>query len=156
MKNRAGLFVGIGSVLSIGLIATLMASASAKPAGIKDHGTSYVSIVHQKGKILYAAGYVFDKHFGRVANTYVTTVTPGTTGTVIVTVIPVTLYTAKGSLFGTGKAVQNLATGAVTNGKLNLTHGTGGLKGHSFRGTVAGAFDSTTGVYTFMYSGIYK
>jgi hypothetical protein len=156
MRKRGRGFAVVGSVLTIGLVSALSVDAGARSKGVKDSGTLYVAIVHQSGKTLYAAGYAFDKRFGRIAATYVTTISPGTAGNINVTANPVTEYTAKGSLFGKVTAVQNLATGAVTNGKINLTHGTGLLKGHTFTGTFSGTFDNAHMVYTFKYSGTYK
>lgn len=158
MRNRARGLVTISAVLAVALASAFTAGAvaSTKPKTAKDSGTSYVSIVHQQGKVLYAAGYSFDKRFGQVAVTYVTTVTPGKTGTVNVVAKRVTLYTATGTLYGTATAVQNIATGAVTLGKLSLTHGTGALEGHSFTGALAGSYNSKSGVYTFHYAGVLK
>ncbi len=157
MKRNARTLAALVSVLAIGLIAAVaIAGAATKSKGVKDSGTSYVSIVHQKGKVLDAAGYSFDKKFGQIASTYQTKVTAGKTGTINIVVPRVTDWTPKGSLWGTATATQNLATGAVTNGKLNLNHGTGLLKGHSFKGTFTGTFDSKTSVYTFKYKGTLK
>lgn len=135
---------------------TAIASGKAAPKGKADSGTSYVSVVHVVGKTEYAAGYTFDKKFGQTAVTYVTSISPGTTGTINITVKRVVEYTPTGTLYGTAKAVQNLATGNVTGGKLLLTHGTGAQKGHSFLATFTGTYDPKSGVYTFHYKGLYR
>jgi hypothetical protein len=144
--------VAVAALGGFAAIATGKTASRGKP----DSGTSYVSIVHAAGKTQYAAGYTFDKRFGQTAVTYVTSIGPGGTGTVTVIGKRVTLYTRNGSLYGTGSAVENLLTGAVTKGKLKLTHGTGAQKGHSFSGTFAGSYDAKARVYTFHYKGTYK
>jgi hypothetical protein len=154
MTKGARSFATIASILTIGLLSAFVAGAGAKTTAKKDSGTAYASIVHISGNNEYVAGYTFDKLFGRTATTYVTTASPGATGTIKVTGKRVTLYTAKGTLWGTGSATQNTATGAITGGKLNLNHGTGALKGHTFKGTFTGSFAS--GVYTFNYKGTYR
>jgi hypothetical protein len=155
MTKATRSFATIASILTIGLLSAFVAGAGAKTtAKKKDSGTAYASIVHTAGSTEYVAGYTFDKLFGRTATTYVTSASAGAAGTVKVTARRVTLYTAKGSLWGTGSATQNLVTGAITNGKLNLIHGTGGLKGHTFKGTFTG--NLTSGVYTFNYKGTYR
>ena len=156
MGNRvktALALAGAGAVAAVSLLAT---SAGAATQGKKDSGTTYAAVVHQKGSTLYAAGYSTDKLFGQSAVTYVTTVAAGATGTLKVTAKPVIEYSAAGSLVGSATATQNLVTGAITNGKLTLTRGTGGLKGHSFVGTFTGTYNAKTGVYTFHYTGTYK
>ena len=156
MGNRLRAAAALAAACAVALVAVLVNAAGAATKGKQDSGTSYAGVVYQKGKTLYAAGYSFDKLFGQIAVTYVTTVAAGTTGTIKVNASPVTQYTANGTLVGTASAVQNLATGAVSDGKLNLTRGTGGQKGHSFTGTFSGAYDSSTHVYTFHYQGTYK
>lgn len=145
---------GAVAVAAVPFVATAGAKTRAKP--VKDSGTSYVAIDHMSGKTQYAAGYTFDKRFGRTAATYVTSLTPGTTGNVNVIAHRVTLYGPAGSLWGTGKAVESLATGKVSKGKLDLTHGTGAEKGHSFVGTFTGSFDPKSGVFTFHYKGVIR
>jgi hypothetical protein len=142
------------ALIALALSSVATAIATAKP--VKETGTSYVSVVRQSGKTEYAAGYSFDSLRGQVGVTYLTTVTTGKTGTITVVGKRVTIWTPTGSLWGTGTATQNLATGAVTNGKLKLTHGTGALKGHSFVGTFKGSFNATSRVFTFHYAGTYR
>ncbi|MEA2210348.1 MAG: hypothetical protein QOF83_296 [Solirubrobacteraceae bacterium] len=157
MTKGARLFAIIASILTIGLLSAFVAGAGAKTTkGKKDSGTSYAAVVRTVGSKEYVAGYTLDKLFGHAATTYVTTLTSGKTGTVKVTGKPVTLYTAKGTLSGTGTATLNLATGAITGGKLVLTKGTGGLKGHSFKGTFTGTSNIAMGLFTFHYTGIYS
>jgi hypothetical protein len=159
MRRGARSFAVLASILAIGSIAAFAASAGAttKTKGKKDSGTAYVSIVHTVGNTEYAAGYTFDKLFGQTATTYATSVRNGpATGTVVVTVKRLTLYTSTGTLYGTGIATDNLVTGAITDGKIDVTHGTGAQKGHTFVGTLTGSEDLKTGVYTFNYTGTYK
>jgi hypothetical protein len=154
MTKGARSLATIASILTIGLLSAFVAGAGAKTTGKKDSGTVYASVVHTAGSTEYVAGYTFDKLFGRTATTYVTSVSPGATGSINVTGKRVTLYTAKGTLWGSGSATQNTVTGAITGGKLNLSHGTGALKGHTFKGTFTGTFAG--GVYTFHYKGLYR
>jgi hypothetical protein len=159
MRRGARSFAVLVSIVVIGSISAFAASAGAKPStkGKKDSGTAYVSIVHTVGSTEYAAGYTFDKLFGQTATTYVTSVRNGpATGTVVVTVKRLTLYTSTGTLYGTGSAVENLATGDVTDGKIDVTHGTGAQKGHTFIGTLTGSEDAKTAIFTFNYTGTYK
>jgi hypothetical protein len=154
MTKSARSIATIASILTIGLLSAFVVGAGAKTAAKKDSGTAYASIVHTSGSTQYVAGYTIDKLFGRTATTYVTSLTAGATGTIKVTAKRVTLYTPKGTLWGTGSATQNVATGAITGGKLNLTHGTGALTGHTFKGTFTGSRNSTSGVITFKYKGL--
>ena len=157
MTKGARSFATIASILTIGLLAAFVAGAGATTAGKKDSGTAYASVVHTSGTTEFVAGYTFDKLFGRTATTYVTSVRPaGTPGTVTVTARKVTLYTPTGSLVGTGSALDNGITGAITQGKLNLTKGTGAQKGHSFKGTFTGSYDAKSGIFTFNYKGLYR
>jgi hypothetical protein len=158
MTKGARSFATIASILTIGLLSAFVAGAGAKTTKVtkKDSGTAYAAIVHTSGKTQYIAGYTVDKLFGRTATTYLTTVSTGSTGTLNVTAKRVTLYTPTGTLFGTATATENLATGALTNGKLLLTHGTGAQKGHSFKGTFTGNGDIAKGLFTFNYKGIYS
>ncbi len=92
--------------------------------------------------------------------TYKLKATPSGTGSTLkLTSKPVVLYTRTGSLTGTGSAtlvVTGPSTATVKDGKLILTKGAGGQKGHSFVGTFSGSGNPTTGIYTFHYKGTYK
>jgi hypothetical protein len=158
MKKSARSFTVIVSILAIGLVAAFAATAGAKTKAKakKDSGTAYVHVVKQNGSTEYAAGYTYDKLFGTTATTYVTSIQTGTSGTVTVVAHKVTLYTPKGSFVGTGTASDNLTTGAITGGKLNLNKGTGAEKGHTFKGTFTGSYNATTGVFVFNYKGTVK
>src|SRR5947209_20602661 len=112
MRMRARSLLGATAVTALALSSFGTAIAAAKP--VKETGTSYVSVVRQSGKTEYAAGYTFDSLRGQIAVSYVTSVGPGGTGTVNVVGKRVTIWTPTGSLYGTGTATQNLATGAVT------------------------------------------
>ena len=154
MTKSARSLATLASILTIGLLSAFVAGAGATTAaGKKDSGTAYASIVHTAGGKEYVAGYTIDKLFGRTATTYVTTASSGGGTAVKVTAQRVTLYTPKGTLWGTGSATQDAITGAITAGKLNLTHGTGALKGHTFKGTFTGNYAGTSHVYTFNYKG---
>jgi hypothetical protein len=69
----------------------------------------------------------------------------------------VTLYTKNGTLSGTGSASQTAdAAGnvTVTGGKIALTNGTGGLKGHSLKATFDGPLKDN--IYVFTYKATYE
>jgi hypothetical protein len=140
-----------------GVLAVAVPVASAASAR-KDSGTAYVSVTHQEGSTVWVAGDITDKVLGRGAIVYQTKLSAGTqTGSVLVTAKTVTLYTATGSLTGTGQATQTAgADGSitVTDGVVSLTKGTGALKGHSLKATFSGPFKDN--IYTFKYSGTYK
>ncbi len=156
MKQRVRSVSVIASVLALGLVLAFVASAGARTKAKSDSGTAYVYIVDHKGSTEYVAGYTFDKLFGQTATTYQVAIGPGTsTGTLKVTAKRVTLYTPTGSLVGTGVATENFGTGAITNGKLDLTRGTGGQKGHKFIGTFTGSL-AKSGLLTFHYKGSYR
>jgi hypothetical protein len=126
--------------------------------GKKTSGTAWAGVTHAEGQILYVSGDFKDKLLGRGGIVYVTTAssTP-TSGEYKVTAKKITIYTTKGSLTGKGSATQVFhqdGTSEVKDGKFALTKGTGKYKGHTFKGTFAGPYDS--GVYTFNYDAIYK
>ncbi len=152
-----------GSTLAVvaAIVATITVSAgtvAAKSAGRKDSGTLYITIVHQAGGLLYAAGLAQDRVMGPVAVVYTVSVRPGGNGSFHITAKKVILYTRTGSISGTGSATQTVTSSSdtVSGGKLNLTHGAGGQAGHSFAGTFSGTYDSKAGAYTFHYSGTYR
>jgi hypothetical protein len=68
------------------------------------------------------------------------------------------LYTATGSLTGTGSALVTVAGNneIIKNGKLSLTKGAGAQKGHSFVGTFTGTGSLTTNRFVFKYKGTLK
>lgn len=151
----------LGAVVVAGSAGFAVAGAGAKSAatGKADSGTAYVSIVHSAGGKAYAAGYETDKLFGGTTVSYVIKASAGpTAGSVEIKANPVTLYTKTGELVGTGSGVETFAaTGdTVTDGKLDLTKGTGAQKGHSFVGTFTGTENAKTDVFTFTYKGTYK
>ena len=129
--------------------------------GRKDSGTVHVAIVYPSGKQQIAAGDVKDKLLGTGAIIYQVTITAGppqAVGTAVtVKANKITVFTSKGTLSGTGQAVQTVnadGTGNVQNGTFKLTKGTGNQKGHSLTGTFSGPFNGS--YYTFTYKGTYK
>ena len=164
-KNTRALSAIVGLICALALTAmgatALAATPKAKPKkkGKADSGTSYVAVTHAAGGFEYSAGNTTDKLFGETAVTYKLKATPATPGTLSVTANPVVLYTATGTLRGTGSATLTVVAGGaatVSNGKLNLTKGTGALKGHSLVATFTGSGSVVTGTYTFHYKGTYK
>jgi len=159
MKFQRTLAAGAGLLGATTAIAVGAPAIAATGNGRADSGTAYISIVHQQGSSLYAAGYNVDKLFGATAVTYVVAVGPSTPGTFKIKAKAVTLYTRDGALTGTGSATQfTTPSGAETvrDGKLSLTHGTGGQAHHTVTATFSGTYDPKAGAYTFHYKGIYR
>jgi hypothetical protein len=153
-RLRAAVIAVLSGCAAIGVAATAVgAPGSGKP----DSGTAYLAIVHQSGKTLYVSGYDFDKLFGQTGVSFVATAGPGKPGTVKVTGRKVTLYTSTGTLVGTGTATEVVTATSVTikDGKLKLTHGTGGQAGHSLTATFTGSQDTKTGILTYHYKALY-
>lgn len=114
---------------------------------------------HTSGGVEYIAGDGTDKLFGATAVTYKLNVSANPAGTYKVTSKRVVLYTATGELSGTGSAtliVGAKGSATITDGKINLTKGTGALKGHSLVGTFTGSGNAVSGTYVFHYKGTYK
>ena len=131
--------------------------AVAKPAR-STSGVIYASANHVEGSDLYVSGDLKDKLLGRGAIVYVVQAESGPTpGSVLVKADKITIYTTKGSLTGTGQAIQTFnsdGTSTISDGTYKLTKGTGAYKGHKLSGAFTGTF--TEGVYTFNYTGKYK
>jgi hypothetical protein len=126
--------------------------------GKKTSGIAYAGVTHAEGNDLYVSGDIKDKILGRGAIVYITNVTQGEEkGTFNVEAKKITIYTPKGTLTGKGSGVQTIhedGSTDVSDGKFNLTKGTGKLKGHTLKGTFSGPQEQ--GVYKFSYSGVYK
>jgi hypothetical protein len=159
-KSRAlSAIVGVICAVALTAMGATALAAAKKPKGKADSGTSFVGTTHTSGNTDYTAGAGPDKLFGQVAVTYQNKVLPGTPGTLKVTAKPVVLYTSTGTLRGSGSATLTIGAGGnatVTNGKLNLTKGTGALKGHTWVGTFTGSGNVVTGQYVFHYKGKYR
>jgi len=161
-KSRA--LSAMAGVLCVVALAATAATAFAAPSKTKakgkaDSGTVYAATTHSAGGFEYIAGQGTDKMFGSIASTYKAKVGAGSTvGTVKLTIKPVILFTSTGTLSGTSNATLTVVStsSATVKGTLDLTKGTGALKGHSFVGTVTGTGDPATGVYVFHYKGTYK
>jgi len=99
-----------------------------------------------------------DKILGRGAIVYVTTVDASTEpGSFLVEARKITIYTRKGTLTGSGEAIQTYnpdGTTSVADGTFSLTKGTGKYKGHQLKGEFEGP--QVDGVYQFSYTGRYK
>jgi hypothetical protein len=162
LKKTRALSVIVSAICAVALLAmgATALAATGKSKGKADSGTSHVGTTHSDSKFTYSAGDNTDKLLGAGAVTYKLKVgsTP-TVGTVTLTANPVRLFTATGSLIGTGSAkltITGPTTATISNGKLKLTKGTGSQKGHSFIGTFTGSGNPATGQYTFHYKGTYK
>jgi hypothetical protein len=143
---------------TLGLTLAGVAAVGAKSAGRPDSGTAWVAVTHTVGSTLYLAGDSTDKVLGNDALTYTvkagTAAQPGT----VTTSGTVTVFSKTGSLSGPfhGTAVTT-STGSVTEtGTADLSHGTGGQKGHSEVGTFTGTGASPTGPFVFHTKGTYK
>jgi hypothetical protein len=146
-------------LVALGLTVVGVATVGAKSSGRTDRGAAYVAVTHQVGSTYYAAGNSTDKILGNGAVTYAIAAGTGTKpGTIKITANRVTLFSSTGSLFGTASGTETTSTsGAVTlTGKLNLTHGTGGQKGHSFIGTFTGTGKTALGPFVFHTKGTYR
>ncbi len=150
----------IASVLGTAALFALGASAfAAASKGRADTGTSYVAITRTAGGFDFIAGTNSDTLFGAGAVTFkLETSAASTPGTFSLTAKRVVLFTNTGTLTGTGSStVIASANGSttITNGKLNLTKGTGRQTGHTFVGTFTGS-GTAAGRYVFHYKGTYK
>lgn len=154
------LTVGASAAIAVSAASVLAAgSVGAKSAGRPDSGTAYVANTPKQGTYVYAAGYNQDKILGKGSILYVIKATPSKPGTISVKTKSVTLYTATGSLSGTGSATLTTAangTATVSGGKLNLSQGFGSLKGHSLLATFTGTGSITALSFVFNYKGTYK
>lgn len=146
-----------GLLAASALIAVTAATVGATSSGKADSGTAYFSITHSVGATQFAAGNSIDKVLGTGAVTYRIKI-GSTNGKISIMVPSVTIYTATGSLSGT--ATATLVTGAktqtISNGKLNLTKGTGSQKGHSLRATFSGTGNLTANQIVIHDKGTYK
>ena len=144
--------------LAAALLALLVSGVALGAAPRKGSGVVYASVTHAEGKDLYVSGDFTDKILGRGAIVYITNVSNGPQqGSVLVKAKKITIYTARGTLTGTGSATQTTAADnkvTVSDGQFSLTKGTGDLKGRTYTGTFSG--DQTNGVYKFTYTGTYR
>ena len=126
--------------------------------GKQTSGVAYAGVTHTEGQDVYVAGEFKDKLLGRGAIIYLTNVSSGQEqGTFNVSAKKITIYTTKGTLTGKGSGVQTIhddGSSEVSDGKFNLTKGTGAYKGHTFKGTFSGPFKD--GVYKFSYKAVFK
>jgi hypothetical protein len=140
-------------------VAVLASGAGAKtgvPASVKnDSGIAYFSVVHSTASSEVAAGTIQDKLLGTGALTYALKLGSGGNGTITVTAKKVVLYTAKGSLSGTGSATVSTSgnTQTITNGKLNLSHGQGSLTGDHLIATFTGTANLSKNLLQYKYKG---
>lgn len=146
--------------MAVAVVAASAAAVGTKSKGKADSGTAYVAITHTVGKVQFAAGNSTDKVLGTGAITYKITVGTGSKpGSLKVSAKPVTIFTKTGELSGTATATLTVAadgSAKFSNGKLNLTKGTGGQKGHSLVATFTGTAASATGPFVFHDKGTYK
>jgi hypothetical protein len=151
--RRGSVVLALVATLVLGLSATAEAGKSQKT-----HGIAYVGVTHVEGSDVYVSGDFKDDVLGRGAIVYQTKVGAGPEPESIkIDARKVTIYTKKGSLSGTGSAVQTNnpdGTSVLTDGEFNLTKGTGAYKGHSLKGTFDGTY--ADGVYTYEYDATFK
>jgi hypothetical protein len=150
------------ALLAIATVGLSGAAVAAKPKAKKTSGDIYASLTHPgPGGLFYADGDFKDKLFGRGAIIYRVRASSGSApGSLLIKSPEVTIYTKRGSLTGTGQALQTTeGTGdaqkvTVSKGTFKFVKGTGVYKGHTLRGTFSG--DLTDGVYHFKYKGTYR
>jgi hypothetical protein len=152
----------IAPLVALALIATGVASAAApRHKAKRTSGVIFASLTHSgAGGLFYADGDLKDKLLGRGAIIFRVRASADTGDTAVVRSKSVTIYTTRGSLRGTGRAVQTSqgtgpdATATVRDGEFSLTKGTGAYRGHTLKGTFSGDFKD--GVYKFTYKGVYR
>jgi hypothetical protein len=159
-RGSATFMLGV-AIASLGIVG----SAIGASGGTRDSGIAYVAQAPKPGKLVYDAGFVHDKVLGSGAVTFVTKPLVSPSGQITIKSKPVTIYTPKGSLSGTGSGILTITNkpkpgdATVTHGKLVLNHGTGRLAGHSLRATFSGTGNiggtNVPDFYTFNYKGVY-
>jgi hypothetical protein len=157
-KFARSLAVGVSLLASTAAICVGASAASAKSGPITYRGTSYISIVHQQGKWLYGAGYSVDKLFGTSTALYVVAIGPEGPGAFFFRARRATIFTRDGSVSGTGSATEVVLPSGdsrIKNGKLSLTHGSGGLAGHRLTATFTGSYSAKTKIIIFHYRATY-
>lgn len=139
------------AVLALGLVGlATTAAAKRKPKAKADHGTIRAAPTSAKGKVITFAGQYGEKGpIGSGAILLHVRTSPDSSGATKDNA-KITVYTKRGSLSGSGSALQ---VGAKLNkGKFTLKKGTGAYKGWketgTFRGSVAGS-----GVLTLKFKG---
>lgn len=144
-----------GTLIGVGAAGV---GARSRAAGKADSGTLYLSTNRSSGSIGYASGTNSDKLFGESALTSKYTLTHTTGATFKLSSSHTIMWTKTGSLEGTLSATVTLAgtTETFKNGKLDLSNGTGSLKGHSLVGTFTGSGNSSANQFKFTYKATYK
>jgi hypothetical protein len=144
--------IGLAAIVAIALPTSALGAATRSTSG-----TVWAHITHTAGGFLYVSGDISDKVLGKGAIVYLTKPSGQADGSILVKAPKITIYTAGGSLTGSGQATQTVTPTAstVSDGTFSLTKGTGTLKGKSLKGTFAGTQDDQ-GVYTFKYKGKLK
>jgi hypothetical protein len=154
-RNARVLGAIVGGVIAASALFAMTAGAAT--SGKSESGTIYTAITHTAGGYEYAAGNSTSNLFGTDAVTY--KIKAGASKNGITLAIPsIVTYTSTGELSGHGTAKLEISgtTETVTDGKFELTTGTGALKGHSESGTFKGVGNTKTGQYVFTQKGTYK
>lgn len=153
----------VGLIAALGVIAVAATAVGAAGKAKSTKGTIWIaSTPRSNSGLLYEAGQIKDKRFGEGAITFTIKPIANPSGTFTAKALKVTLWTTKGSLTGTGSALITLTNtpkagdSTASNGKVSLTKGTGGLKGHSFTAKFSGTGNVNGAIYTFTYTGTYK
>lgn len=138
------------AVLALGLAGVAAAAPAKKRKPKADHGTIRIAAIGQKGKTVTLAGSYHDNGvIGSGAVLLHVKSSPDSSGAMKLTV-RITVFTPRGSLSGTGSALQ---VGTKLNkGKYTLKKGTAGLKGWKTNGTFSGSAAST-GAVTLRFKG---
>jgi hypothetical protein len=158
LLTRSGRIATAALVAALGLTVVGVATVGAKSAGKSDSATAWVAVTHTVGSTLYLAGNTTDKVLGKGAVTYAIKAGTGSKPGTIKTSGTVTVFGKTGSLSGSVQGSEaTTSSGSVTEtGKLDLNHGTGGQKGHSYVGTYTGTGMSAIGPFVFHTTATYK
>jgi hypothetical protein len=158
-KPTRTLAAALGTGVACALIAIGGTAFGAATAGKHDSGVLYAAITHQNATTEFLAGNASDKVLGSGAVTYTAKLGTGSSPGTLKITATVTLFSKTGSMSGPATGTLVVAKdGSVTfaNGKIKLSHGAGGEKGHSFVGTFTGSGKSAGGPFVFHYKGTYK
>jgi len=151
--------VATGMLVAVAVGGISVSAVGAKSATRTDKGTAEIGETSLKGKLHYEAGSFKDKVLGNGALTFTTTIAIKPGGVVHFDSKSLTFWTKTGSLAGHVSAdihASSATSATVTNGKISLTKGTGGQKGHSLVGTFTGKGNPTSTEYSFAFKAKYK
>lgn len=152
-----------GAIIAATVLAPAAVGTRGRATGHVTSGADWIGLTPRStSKLLYEAGTYTDKLLGSGAVTFTIAPLPRTNGTILAKAKKVMVWSANGSLSGTGSGVVTITNkphpgdATVTDGKIALTKGTGDQRGHSFMGTFTGNGNINSGQYVFHYKAIYR